>query len=134
MCCREYRRGVRACRPNPLQWVWYAFGGKLPDHLAEWVLHDLTTRTWVLRHLSRTLAQCAPTLLLLLLPGPLSLRLSLPLLVLIGALYVSASYLEETTEHRALKHGFTPGLAKHLRAARVATARLDRDHDGLHDS
>ncbi|HEY2764764.1 MAG TPA: DUF5313 family protein [Pseudonocardiaceae bacterium] len=112
-------------RPNPLQWVWYAYGGGLPQHLREWVLHDLTCRSWVLRHLGRTLAQWVPTLLLMLLPGPLSLRASLPVLVLIGALYVSISYIEETCEHRLAKHGFPLGMAKEMRRARVETAALD---------
>ena len=30
--------------------VWYAFGGKLPDRCAEWVLHDVTWADY-LRHL-----------------------------------------------------------------------------------
>ncbi|HEX2298523.1 MAG TPA: DUF5313 family protein [Pseudonocardiaceae bacterium] len=112
-------------RPNILQWVWYAYGGGLPEHLREWVLHDLTCRTWVLRHLARTLTQWVPSLLLMLLPGPLSLRLSLPVLVLLGALYVSVSYIEETTEHRLAKHGFPLGMAKEMRRARTETAALD---------
>lgn len=119
-------------RPNPLQWVWYAYGGGLPEHLREWVLHDLTCRSWALRHFSRTLTQCVPALLLMLLPGPLSLRLSLPVLVLLGALYVSASYIEETSEHRLAKHGFPLGMAKEMRRARVEIAALDdeRRHRG----
>lgn len=112
-------------RPNPLQWVWYAYGGGLPPELREWVLRDLTCRTWVFRHFARTLVQWMPSLLLILLPGPLSLRLSLPLVVLFGALYVSASYIEETAEHRLAKHGFPLGMAKEMRRARVETAALD---------
>ena len=115
-------------RPNVLQWVWYAYGGGLPEHLREWVLHDLTCRTWMVRHLARTLTQWVPSLLLMLLPGPLSLRLSLPALVLLGALYVSVSYIEETTEHRLAKHGFPLGMAKEMRQARTETAALDDEH------
>ncbi len=116
---------MSAVRPNPAQWLWYAYGGRLPAHLREWVLHDATCRTWMLRHFSRALAQWAPTLLLVLLPGPLLLRLSLPLLVLIGSLYVSASYIEETTEHRVAKHGYPLGLAREMRLARREVQRLD---------
>ncbi|HEU0087378.1 MAG TPA: DUF5313 family protein [Pseudonocardiaceae bacterium] len=121
-------------RPNPLQWVWYAYGGRLPEHLREWVLHDLTCRTWVLRHFARTLAQWVPTLGLMLLPGSWSLRLSLPVLVLLGALYVSASFIEETTEHRLAKHGFPLGMAKEMRIARIETAALDDEHRRLGES
>lgn len=112
-------------RPNPLRWIWYAYGGGLPGDLREWVLHDLTCRTWALRHFARTLVQWAPSLLLMLLPGSLALRLSLPLVVLLGALYVSASFIEETCEHRLAKHGFPLGMAKEMRRARVETAVLD---------
>lgn len=112
-------------RPNPRRWIWYAYGGGLPGDLREWVLHDLTCRTWALRHFARTLVQWAPSLLLMLLPGSLALRLSLPLVVLLGALYVSASFIEETCEHRLAKHGFPLGMAKEMRRARVETAVLD---------
>lgn len=122
-----YHRGMSGSRPNPLQWVWYAYGGGLPPHLREWVLHDVTCPTWVLRHFARTLTQWAPTLLLILLPGSMMLRLSLPLLVLLGALFVSASYIEETCEHRLAKHGFPLGMAKEMRQARVEIAAMDDD-------
>ncbi len=118
---------VSATRPNPLQWLWYAFGGRLPMRLREWVLYDTTSRTWVLRHLSRTLTQCAPSLLLMLLPGPLWLRASLPLLVVLGALYASVSYIEETTEHRLAKHGYPLGMGREVRRARREVERLDDD-------
>ena len=120
---------MSATRPNPLQWLWYAYGGRLPSRLREWVLYDTTSRTWALRHLSRTLAQCAPSLLLVLLPGPVWLRLTLPLMVLLGALYTSVSYIEETTEHRLAKHGYPLGMGREVRRARREVARLDEDPD-----
>jgi Family of unknown function (DUF5313) len=63
-------------RPGPLRWFWYAVGGRLPDRYRPWVLHDLTCRTWPLRHLARLVAQLAPVaiVLVLLLPGPLWIR------------------------------------------------------------
>lgn len=123
-------------RPNPAQWLWYAYGGGLAPHLREWVIFDVTCRTWVLRHLSRTFAQWLPCLLLVLVPGPLWLRLCMPLLVLIGALYASACYIEETCEHRLAKHGYPLGMARELRHARREMARLERSQDlrrGLED-
>ena len=97
-------------RPTPWQWLGYAFGRGLPTRLQPWVLADLTGDRWVRRHVVRTLTQWAPSLLLLALPGPLLLRLSLPFLVLVGCLYVSLSYLEETRAHRLLKHGIPAAL------------------------
>jgi hypothetical protein len=70
----------------------------------------------------------------MLLPGSWSLRLSLPVLVLLGALYVSASFIEETTEHRLAKHGFPLGMAKEMRIARIETAALDDEHRRLGES
>ena len=63
-------------RPGPLRWFRYAVGGRLPVRYRPWVLHDLTCRTWPLRHLARLPAQLAPVtiVLVLLLPGPLWIR------------------------------------------------------------
>src|SRR3712207_6982401 len=33
---------VDAGRPNPAQWLWYAYGGGLPRSLSPWVLEDTT--------------------------------------------------------------------------------------------
>lgn len=87
----------------------------------------------MLRHFARTLVQWLPSLMLILLPGPLTLRLSLPLLVLIGSLYVSASYMEETTEHRLAKHGFPLGMAKEMRQARIEAAAIDEEWPRFRD-
>ncbi|GAB2749957.1 hypothetical protein GCM10027174_25560 [Salinifilum aidingensis] len=103
-------------RPNPAQWVWYAFGGKLPDRHAEWVLHDVTARTWPLRHLARALTQLAPFCLLVLLPGPLWIRVSAVALGLFVGLFYSFCYMGEAAEHRAIKHGYPPGMAREIRA------------------
>lgn len=111
-------------RPNPAQWLGYAFGRGLPPGLRPWVRHDLMGDRWVLRHLGRTLVQWAPSLALLALPGPVGLRLSLPLLVLVGCLYVSVSYLDETRTHRLLKHDIDPAEASAADAARRAESEV----------
>jgi hypothetical protein len=107
-------------RPNPLRWVAYAFGFRLPQRYREWVLHDCTCSTWVLRHTARTLTQLAPFLLILLLPAPRWI-LAVALLggVLMGMFY-SLSYMEETTEQRLVKHGFPAGLGREIRQERSA--------------
>lgn len=90
----------------------WALGARLPVRYREWVARDLTGDGWERRHFTRTLVQWAPSLLLLLLPGPVWLRVLLPLLVLIGSLYVSASYLQETRTHRLARHGLPVELAE----------------------
>jgi hypothetical protein len=115
-------------RPNPLQWVWYAFGGKLPDRCAEWVLHDVTCRTWALRHLARAMVQLAPfcLVLILVLPGPLWISLSAVLLGVLVGLFYSVCYMVETCEHRVIKHGHPPGIGRDTRAMYRAVRRATR--------
>jgi UPF0716 family protein affecting phage T7 exclusion len=106
-------------RPNPAQWLWYAVGGRLPASLAPWVLHDVTARTWALRHAARGCVILAPiAAACLLFPGPLALRLAMVLLVAIVGVYFSLSYVDESTELRAVKHGYEPGVARATRDAR----------------
>lgn len=111
-------------RPNPFQWLWYAVGGRLPERLAPWVLHDVTARTWVWRHAARGLVLLVPiAAACLLLPGPLSLRLAMVLLVAIVGVYFSLSYVDESCELRAVKHGYEHGIARATRDARNEAAQ-----------
>lgn len=111
-------------RPNPFQWLWYAVGGRLPERLSPWVLHDVTARTWVWRHAARGLVLLAPiAAACLLLPGPLGLRLAMVLLVAIVGVYFSLSYVDESCELRAVKHGYEHGIARATRDARTEEAR-----------
>ncbi|WP_188317099.1 DUF5313 family protein [Solihabitans fulvus] len=104
-------------RPHPILWIWYAFGGRLPQRYRTWVLHDITCRTWVLRHILRGLVQMSPVFLVLLLPGELWIRLLACLLgVLVGYFYVLA-YMLETTEQRLVKCGYPRGTGRDTRAS-----------------
>jgi hypothetical protein len=106
---------MRARRPNPLRWLWYAVGGRLPDRYREWVLWDLTSPTWVFRHLSRALTQHSVWLLLLLLPIPISLRLWMIVVAVSVGLFFSLSFMEDASERRLIKHGFPVGLNRRIR-------------------
>ena len=57
-------------RPGPLLWIRYAYGAALPERYRTWVLHDVTTRTWVLRHLVRGIVQFLPFAVVILLVVP----------------------------------------------------------------
>ena len=110
-------------RPNPLQWLWYAVGGRLPVSLHDWVLRDVSARTWVWRHVARMSVLVAPlAAVCLLVPGPLGLRAAMALLLVIVAAYFSLSYVEESCDMRAVKHGHAPGAAKAIRGARHEAA------------
>jgi hypothetical protein len=114
-------------RPSPAQWVWYAFGGRLPDRHAEWVLHDVTCRTWVLRHIARALTQMAPFCLLVLLPGPWSIRLSAVALGLLVGLFYSVCFMNEMAEHRVIKQGYPPGIGRETRELYRDARRVTRE-------
>jgi hypothetical protein len=106
---------VRAPRPDPIRWLWYAIGGRLPDRYREWVLFDLTSRAWVFRHLARALVQHLVWLLVLLLPIPLDLRLwMIAAGVSVGVVF-SLSFMEDASERRLIKHGFPAGLNRRIR-------------------
>lgn len=113
-------------RPGPARWLWYAVGGRLPAEYREWVLYDVTCRTWPLRHLVRLLVQVVPVAVVLLafIPGPLWVRL-LGVIVgsVVGLLY-SFVFLYEATEQRASKAGYPHGTAARVREERRAARSL----------
>lgn len=114
-------------RPNPLQWVWYAYGGGLPRSLAPWVLTDLTRRTWIWRHVARAIVQMLPVVIAcLLVPVPLSYRLSAAAGGLVIGLVFSMAFMTETIEHRARKAGYPPGTVAQLREERQERERAER--------
>lgn len=102
-------------RPGPVRWVWYSFGGKLPSRHDEWVLHDVTARTWQLRHAVRSLVQVSPGLLFLLVPGPMWIKAMAILGGAILAVWYGMAYAEFTCEHRAFKQGYPLGTARQRR-------------------
>jgi uncharacterized protein DUF5313 len=104
-------------RPNPARWIWYALGGRLPQRYREWVLHDVTARTWVLRHAARSSVLLAPLCAVwLLLPGPLWIRGLMVVLAVVVGYFYSFAYMEESAEHRLAKHGYPRGTGKQVRA------------------
>ena len=114
--------------PDLPRWLWYAVGGRLPMRYSQWVLHDVTTRWWRLRALSRSLVQLAPVAVLIyvFLPTEPWVRV-LAILggVLVGMIYALA-YLDEATESRALKAGFLRGTAQQVRDERLAARNPGR--------
>ncbi|WP_188316872.1 DUF5313 family protein [Solihabitans fulvus] len=119
-------------RPNPVLWLWYAFGGRLPDRYREWVLHDITCRTWVVRHVLRGLVQTSPVYLLLLLPGPLDIRLLACLLGLLVGLMYYVSFIMDTTEQRLVRHGYSRGTG--IATRKAAHAEEDAARQALYNA
>ena len=104
-------------RPDPFRWVLYAFGAALPARHRGWVLYDVSTGTWVLRHAARTLVQLAVPVVLIvgLVPGPLGLRLGMALIGVILGMAFSLAYMTETVENRVRKAGYPIGSAQAAR-------------------
>lgn len=116
-------------RPGPVRWVLYAFGRGLPPEYREWVLHDVTTRTWALRHVLRATVQLLPfaVLLYLLIPGPAWVRGFAVLAGLLLGYFYSMAYIYETTEHRVVKAGYPRGTAATVRGRSHAAEHEDEE-------
>ncbi|WP_308282744.1 DUF5313 family protein [Pseudonocardia nigra] len=116
-------------RPGPVRWVLYAFGNSLPSRYHEWVLYDVTVRTWALRHLVRTTVQLLPiaVLLYVLIPGPAWVRGCAVLAGLSLGYFYSVAYMYETTEHRAMKAGYPRGTAGEVRGRATAGERAAQE-------
>lgn len=114
-------------RPDPLRWLWYAVGGRLPARYRGWVLHDTTCRTWHLRHFARTAAVLTllSVPLALVVPGPLWLRLTALLLGWLVSLQYALFVMEESVEHRVMKAGYPAGTARATRREATADERAE---------
>jgi hypothetical protein len=110
-------------RPNPAQWLWYAVGGKLPDRYREWVLHDATVPTWLIRHVIRRIVFLAPILAMLYLVLAVMLDFDL-MIVLVGlglgvytGMYYSLIFSTHSVDSRVTRHGYPDQYASQVRKA-----------------
>ena len=87
-------------RPWVVRWLLYAYGKRLPPRYAQWVLHDLTCRTWFIRVLARGLAQSLPALALLAFPAPASILAMMVGIVVFGMLFYSTAFAWEIRDRR----------------------------------
>ncbi|GAA5150042.1 hypothetical protein GCM10023321_14860 [Pseudonocardia eucalypti] len=112
-------------RPGPLRWLWYALGGGLPLRYREWVLHDASRDRWVLRHFLRAAVQISLVSIpiLLLVPGPMWVRLSALLLGALVGLQYALWFVDGSVERRIRKAGYPPGAAQAARDALHAEER-----------
>jgi hypothetical protein len=114
-------------RPNPPQWVWYTFGGKLGPLHSGWVLHDTTCRTRWLRQIVRAEVQVVPpaAVVLAVLGYGAVMWAGVGLGALL-ALWYSLAYIDPTAERRLVKHGYEPGTLKRALRERVDREQADR--------
>jgi len=105
-------------RPNPLQWIAYAFGAKLPETMNDWIREDITGDHYVVRHLLRQQVPFIPLYVaFLLFPGPLWLRASMVLLGVSLAVFYSVGYMHQNRARRLQKNGLPMDLDNDKRRA-----------------
>ena len=112
-------------RPGPWLWLRYAYGAALPERYREWVLHDVTAPTWVVRHVLRGVVQFLPFAIVLMLVIPVDkgiLATGIAMGALIGLLF-STAFVDNVAESRAMKAGYPEGYAARVRRERVKKAR-----------
>ncbi|HEX3781647.1 MAG TPA: DUF5313 family protein [Pseudonocardiaceae bacterium] len=117
-------------RPNPLLWVYYSYGGRLPDRYRDWVLHDGTCRTWLLRVFARGFVQVLPVAVVLLAAflvfgGSWPLAVGAVVLGLLGMLRFVLTYSVESVNGRLTRYGFPPGYGTAMRKQRYRAEHAD---------
>ncbi|GEE01734.1 hypothetical protein nbrc107696_21800 [Gordonia spumicola] len=96
-----------SARPNPLQWIAYAYGAKLPEAQHDWVRNDLTGRFATPRHLIRTQFCFSPIYLAFYFgfDGEWWIRALMVLLAATLAFVFSVSYKDQNRVRRLQQHG-----------------------------
>jgi hypothetical protein len=108
-------------RPHPLEWLRYAFTARAPQRCRTWVLHDVTTKTWVLRHAARSLVLLATpvALVLLFLPAPLHIKLLVLLNAGLPAFLAGMLFVMPAGERRLVHAGYPAELGQAIRQNRA---------------
>lgn len=114
-------------RPDPVRWIWYAYGGTLPERYRPWVLHDLTCSTRWLRQFIRTTAVLVPFVLIgLYLMGTGWIVWTAALGGLMLATVYAVSYIDQYAEHRLRKHGYPDGTFQQVMGEAHYSVNADR--------
>jgi hypothetical protein len=113
-------------RPNVFQWLWFAFGGRLPTRYREWVLQDAVSRAWLLRFTVRALVRIAPLVLaallvLWLVDAHFGIALAAVVLGCTVGIYYSMSYAPERVDQQLRAYGYPPGTADRMRQERAGS-------------
>jgi len=112
-------------RPQPIQFIGYVFGRRLPDEYRDWVRNDLAGPGAVRRHVIRW---AIPPFLVLapfwLLPASLYVHMEMTAPIYIWALLISLALNKVWRRHRLLQHGLDPDLVE--QSARKRDAHIHR--------
>jgi hypothetical protein len=120
-------RSKTMIRPNPLQWIWYTFDGRLGPRYSEWVLYDTTCRMRGLREVVRAITQVVlPGAVLVALFGDNWIVWTGLFGGLLMAVFYSLAYMDSFAEHRLVRQGYEPGTLKRTLRERVNREQADR--------
>ncbi len=109
-------------RPDLRLLLWYSIGGSLPPRYNAWVLHDVTCRTWVLRHFVRVFAIITPlsAAFFFLVVPTYGAAAAFAGTCLTGTLFLAGMiYILIDTDRRAVRAGYPTNYASKLRSQRA---------------
>jgi len=114
-------------RPNPVRWLCFQYGVRLPARYRDWVLHDATCPTWLPRVLLRTLVQLVPAFavvlgVLLSIDGAWPIALGALLLGVLVSLRLTLANAADSVDARLARYGFPPGHGTATRKQASAAA------------
>jgi hypothetical protein len=125
----EVVRPIR--RPGIGHFLWYCYGGRLPEENHSWVLHDVTCRTWVLRHFGRWLMVIIPVFLVYIafMPTPFAIRIYTDIAIC-GAIFMFALVnILIDTDRRAVRAGYSFNLPGEMRSQEAGDRQRLSNHD-----
>lgn len=106
-------------RPTLGRFIWYCYGGSVPAENRSWVLHDVTCRTWILRHFARWTMVIAPLFVLYvtLMPMAFGIRLYTGIAFALGLYVMSLVFILIDTDRRAVRAGHAYSQPQAIRSA-----------------
>jgi hypothetical protein len=119
-------------RPDLRKLLWYSLGGSLPPRYKTWVLHDVTCRTWVLRHFARVFGISTPILVafFVLLVPIYGTPMALAGVCLAGLFFLTGMiYILIDVDRRAVRAGYPPDYGARVRSRRAAETQHAANHE-----
>jgi hypothetical protein len=115
-------------RPELRRLLWYAVGGSLPPSYNAWVLHDVTCRTWWLRHFARVFLILGPFIVANFVLVPSGAAQFTGIAVLLALILLSIIFMLIDTDRRAVRAGYPFSLAADTRARRSVDAQRSANY------
>jgi hypothetical protein len=117
-------------RPSLRLFVWYCYGGRLPELNQAWVLHDLTCPTWALRHFARWMMVIVPVFLAFLafMPTSFGTRLFTDIAISGGIFMFALVNIMVDTDRRAVRAGYRFSLPSEIRSNRGVDRQRTSNH------